>query len=644
MCGICGIAALGEDAAFDERTIDRMRAALDHRGPDDSGTYVAEFQGGQGAGRVGLGHARLSIIDLATGHQPLSNEDGTVWIVFNGEIYNFQELRPELEARGHRFRTHSDTEAIVHLYEEKGPDCVRDLRGMFAFAIWDGPRRRLFMARDRLGQKPLAYRLEPRRIVFGSEMKAVLRAPGVPRELDVEALHDYLTYQYVPHPKTMFRGIRKLPPAHYLLWEEGQARVEEYWRPPFGPGARRSEGEYVDRLRVLMTESVRLRMIADVPLGAFLSGGMDSSIVVGLMAGLSSSPVKTFSIGFEEKRYDELEYARIVARRFGTEHRELVVRPNAVEIIPKLVRHYDEPFADSSAIPTFYVSEMTRAHVKVALTGDAGDEGFAGYPRYRAIKLAQLFDRLPGPLRRGLAGRMWRYFPASVEAKTFRRRLRRLFEALNLPPRERYVRWCAIFDDERKEALYSPELRARLAGIRSARVFDEEYEKVAEMDFLGATTFVDFMRYLPDDLLVKVDIASMAYGLECRAPFLDHKLVEFIGEVPTGLKLRGMTPKYLLRRAFGDLLPKEIMGRAKMGFGVPIAEWFRGDLKDYVRDALLDSTALGRGYFDPAYVRRLVDEHVSARWDHGYRLWSLLMFELWCREYLDSAGTTTATV
>ena len=634
MCGICGIVGLNSAAEkFGQPDIVRMCDALAHRGPDDSGCYFADFKCEAGPGRVGLGHRRLSIIDLAKGHQPLSNEDGTVWIVFNGEIYNFQELRPALVAQGHRFRTDSDTEVIVHLYEQKGPGCLQELRGMFAFAIWDSSARSLFLARDRLGKKPLCYRVEKERILFASEIKSILQAGGVPRKLSLEALHHYLTYQYVPHPLTMFQGIAKLPPGHHLTWKDGRAEVREYWRPTCRPEPLK-EAECVARVRELLTESVRLRLISDVPLGAFLSGGLDSSIVVGLMAKLSNAPVKTFSIGFAEKRYDELDYARAVARHFKTEHREFVVRPNAIEIIPKLVWHYDEPFADSSAIPTYYVSQITRQHVKVALTGDAGDEGFAGYPRYRAVKLGLWFDRLPGFLRRALAGKYWQRLPVSVEQKTKGRRLRRLFEALNLPPKERYVRWCAIFDDGRKAALYSPELRAALAPVASAKIFEEEYAKAPEADFLAATMFVDFMRYLPDDLLFKVDIASMAHGLECRAPFLDHKLVEFIGRIPTDLKLRGFTTKYLLRRAFGEMLPPEILRRSKMGFGVPISDWFRGELQGYLRETLLDPSALRRGYFAPESVRQLVEDHVAARADHGYRLWALLMFELWHRRFL----------
>jgi len=632
---------IGAAAGFDESQVERMRCVLSHRGPDDAGRKLLPFSTPAGPGKVGLGHCRLSIIDLAGGHQPLANEDETVWIVFNGEIYNFPELRDRLLARGHRFRTHCDTETILHLYEERDVECLRELRGMFAFAIWDARKNRLFAARDRVGKKPLVYRAERERILFGSEIKSILQAPDVPREVCTEALHHYLTYGYVPHPLTMFKGISKLPPGHFLLWQDGKAQVQEYWRPPFVAAPERPEREYVEELRALMEESVRLRLISDVPLGAFLSGGMDSSIVVGLMAKLSNAPVKTFSIGFEEKRYDELEYARLAARHFKTDHHEFIVRPNAVEIIAKLVWHYDEPFADSSAIPTYYVSQVTRQHVKVALTGDAGDEGFAGYPRYRAAKLGQWFDRLPGPARRMLGGRFWGSMPVSVEHRSFRRRARRLFEALNMPPRERYVRWCSIFDDARKQALYSDEMRAAMAGSLSSAIFDAEYEKVPGLDFLAQTTFVDFMRYMPDDLLAKVDIASMAHGLECRAPFLDQKVMEFVGALPTRMKMRGFAQKYLLKRAFGEMLPQEIVRRPKMGFGVPIADWFRGELRDYLRSVLLAPEALGRGYFRPETVTALVEEHVAKRADHGYRLWSLLMFELWHRAFIDCATPPT---
>ena len=635
MCGICGFIDTRPGQRLNAETIREMTEVLRHRGPDDEGILVQDYRGPEGGVRVALGHRRLSIIDVAGGRQPMSNEDGSVHIVFNGEIYNFQELRARLEANGHVFRTRSDTETIVHLYEERGTRCVEDLRGMFAFAIWDERERTLFLARDRLGQKPLTYFTRPGLIVFASEIKSILQAPGVPRELRLESLHDYLTYQYVPHPHTMFQGILKLPPAHTLTWRDGVSAVEEYWRPPFRRGRAMPLDEAVERVRFLLDEATKMRMISEVPLGAFLSGGIDSSIIVGLMSKRSIAPVKTFSISFEEKAYDETAYARQVAERFATDHHEFVVRPNAVEIIPELVWRYDEPFADSSAIPTWYVSQQTRRHVTVALTGDAGDEGFAGYSRYKAMKLAAFFDILPRPLRAWLAGDLWKLVPASIKPRTLRRRAKRFMQAMLVSPEARYLRWCCIFDRERKFAIYSPDMRERFAALASARVFRDEYAQVPDLDFVARTMFVDYRRYLPDDLNAKVDIASMSHSLECRAPFLDHKVVEFAAGLPTQMKLSGMTSKFLLKRAFRDMLPRDVLRRPKMGFGVPIAEWFRGELKGYIREVLLSRSVFDSGYFDPDGLRRLVDEHTEGRFDHGYRLWALLMFELWRLRFLE---------
>ncbi len=639
MCGICGILGFGRGARFDRDLLGRMCSVMAHRGPDDQGLFDAEFDAGSSPGHIGLGHRRLSIIDVGGGHQPLANEDGSLQLVCNGEIYNFKDLRAQLQRQGHTFRTQTDSEVILHHYEERGVECLKDFRGMFAFALWDARRRRLFIARDRMGQKPLSYYWDGERFIFGSEVKAILQAPGVPREIDPRALDLYLTLQYVPHPYCMFRGIRKLSPAHYLLVDEQGPREEEYWRPQFRREKRRSLADYAAELRELLTEATRYRLISDVPLGAFLSGGVDSTLVVGIMSRICKEPVRTFSIGFEEKRYDELDYARMAARHFGTEHQEFIVRPQAMEVIPKLVWHYDEPFADSSAIPTWYVSQVTRQHVTVALTGDAGDECFAGYPRYRATRLAGAFDLLPGFLRRFIAGNIGSNVKPSIEIRTFRRRLRRFLEALALPPEARYLRWCCIFDDERREALYNDDFADQLTPPTALDIFHAEYEKCgADVDFVGKTTFVDLMRYLPDDLLAKVDIASMGHGLETRSPFLDHHVVEFISTLPTDLKLRGRTAKYLLKYAFRDLIPPKIAKRRKMGFGVPIADWFRGELKDYVRDVLLDTRTVARGYFRTEPIRALIDEHAAGRFDHGYRLWSLLMLELWHREFMDGAA------
>jgi len=631
MCGICGVVTTTPEHKLSEPLLSAMCRVMAHRGPDDEGTYLADWSGGQ----VGLGNRRLSIIDIEGGHQPMANEDGSVWVVCNGEIYNFLELRERLLRAGHEFKTRCDTEVIVHLYEDKGIDCLQDLRGMFAFAIWDARKERLFLARDRLGQKPLAYYWDNERLVFGSSIQSILQAPGIPRKVDAEALHDYLTYQYVPHPRTMFRGIKKLPPAHRLVFEKGRMKVDRYWLPEFDEDPAMTEKQCADRVRGLLEEATKLRLISDVPLGAFLSGGIDSSIVVGLMSRQMKEPVRTFSIGFEERKYNELDYARIASRQFHTEHKEFVVRPKAVEIIPELVRHFDEPFADSSAIPTYYVSRMTREFVTVALTGDAGDECFAGYPRYRAAKIGELADRMPRFVRHFFAWRGWQKVPASVEQKTVRRRAKKLVRAIAQEPAQRYMMWISIFDEASKRFLYTDDFAARVQDRDSFEFLRQYYAIAGNTDFLGRTTFVDMMTYLPCDLLAKVDVTSMAHSLEARSPFLDHKLIEFVATIPTRFKLRRLTAKHILKRAFADLLPPPILKRKKMGFGVPIAEWFRGELAPYLREVLLDPTAVDRGYFRRESVQELIDQHTGRRADHGYRLWALLMLELWHREFID---------
>jgi len=631
MCGICGLYNFGSGEPVAEELLRGMMAALRHRGPDAEGTYLSPT-----CPALGLGHTRLSIIDLTGGCQPMANEDGAVWVVQNGEIYNYRELRRDLEARGHRFQSESDTEVILHLYEEHGTACLGHLRGMFAFALWDERRRRLFLARDRLGVKPLVYWTDGERFAFASEARALLRLPGVPRELEPEALHHYLTLAYVPSPLTMFRGIRKLPPAHFLLVGERVGEPTRYWEPGFDREEPRPEAEYAEALRETLREATRLRLRSDVPLGAFLSGGIDSSITVALMSTLTEEPVKTFSIGFAERAYDELAYARLIAGRYHTDHHEFTVRPDALAVLPRLVWFYGEPFADSSALPTYYVSQVTRQFVTVALTGDAGDECFAGYPRYQAVRLASYFDGLPGWLRRVLTIPLWQQLPAGLEQKSPLRRLKRLLGALALPPETRYLTWIAYFTEEQKRSLYQADLTRATAHLSTAHLFEERFAEVAGRDPLTAATYVDLMTYLPDDLLVKVDVASMAHALECRSPFLDHKVVELAARMPIGLKLRGRQSKYLLKKTFADLLPEEILHRAKMGFGMPIARWFRGELRGFLTDVLLGPPARARGYFQMPVVQQLITEHANGVFDHGYRLWALLWFELWCRMFLDA--------
>ncbi len=640
MCGITGGLWSTPEKAIDASTLARMTDVLAHRGPDGRGEFRSELAihaaGGARPG-VALGHRRLAILDLPGGRQPMANEDESVWVVFNGEIYNFQTLRRQLESAGHRFRTQSDTEVLVHLYEQCGAAMLDDLVGMFSFALWDANKQCLLLARDRLGQKPLVYRHEPGRLLFASQLKSLLAVPGLPRELDPQSLDDYLTYQYVPHPRCIFRGYAKLQPGCYALWQADRLEVHRYWQPDFHRIAERPFAQSAAELRVLLTESVRLRLQSDVPLGAFLSGGLDSTIIVGLMRELGASPLRTFSIGFPIREYDETGYARLAADRFQTEHEEFRVEPSAVDILPELVWHYDEPFADSSAVPTWYVSQLTRSHVTVALSGDGGDELFAGYPRYRAVWLGEWLDRLPRPLRAALTARVWQRLPASVRQKSLRRRFKRFAEALGRSPAERYLEWIAIFGEARRADLYTEAFAASLPGPHPIAFLQAGLDQAAGRDMITATSLADLATYLPCDLMTKVDTASMAHGLECRQPFLDHRVVELAAGMPLAHKFRWGVGKRILLHAFADLLPDPIRRRRKMGFGVPLDYWFRNELRDMARDVLLDARTCSRGYFRPETVRRLLDDHQQGRFDHASRLWSLLVLELWHRRWVDGS-------
>ena len=641
MCGICGSAWLDSDPGLPASALERMTDRLEHRGPDDSGTHLD--------GNVALGFRRLAIVDLPGGHQPLSNEDGTIWTVFNGEIYNFPQLRHRLEARGHTLRSTGDTEVLVHLYEDEGPDFFHLLRGMFALAIWDAPRRRLVIGRDRLGQKPLVYRLDPAsgRITFASELKALLTlgAAEVPREVDPTAIDEYLTFGYVPYPSTILKSVRKLPPAHYAIWEEGKLALRRYWTPDFNREVARPLAEAAAELRSTLDEAVREQMVADVPLGAFLSGGVDSSIIVALMQRASSQPVRTFAIGFGDPKFDETGYAELVARTLGTEHQTFRVEPDAWATLPALAEQFDEPFADSSSLPTWFVARETRRHVTVALTGDAGDELFGGYDRYRAVALAAWLDRLPPGLRRFLGGPLARSIPASARAKTRLRAAKRLLERVNQPPEARYLGWVTLFDEPDRTALYSPDFLDHLADAAAdpAAILVEALGAAHRRDAVTRATVADLLTYLPGDLLVKVDLASMAHSLECRSPFLDHRVVELALSLPIDqkLRLRGGRSKVVLKTAFADLIPPAILTRPKMGFGVPLDRWFRGPLRDHLTEVLLDPKTLARGLFRPEAIRALLDDHTHGRRDHAYRLWALLMLELWFRHYLDASREST---
>jgi asparagine synthase (glutamine-hydrolysing) len=633
MCGIAGAVSFDPARPVTEPLLSQMIATLRHRGPDDGGVWTD--------GVAGLASRRLAVIDLSPrGRMPMANEDGSLHISFNGEVYNFQSLRPGLESRGHRLQSNTDTETILHLYEEEGTDCLRRLRGMFAFVLWDAPRRTLFVARDRLGKKPLFYYHGVRSFVFGSEPKALLQHPDVPAEPDPIAIHHYLAYGYVPSPASAFAGIRKLPPAHYLLVRDGQVSVHRYWSLRYRDKLRGSDAELTEQAMAVLQEAVRLRLISDVPLGALLSGGIDSGTIVALMRRLTGGPIRTFSIGFEQPEYDELAYARQVAARFETEHHEEVVRPSAAEILPRLVWHYNEPFADSSAVPTFAVSRMARQHVTVALTGDGGDESFLGYDRYLATELTRRAASVPRPVRRGLAG-LTNLFPQG-SPKSVGYRLQRLVGVLDLPPRRQYSRWMACADDQARSDLYAPEFAALLNGTDPVSLLERAYDASDAPTFVEASAHADVQLYLPDDLLVKMDIASMANSLEVRSPLLDHEVVEFAARLPRRLKLRGLVQKYLLKRAMKGVLPDAVLRRKKMGFGVPIDHWLRGELREMAHDVLLGQRARGRGYFRPDAVRRYLDEHTRAERRHHTVLWSLLMLELWHRMFIDGPGPAEA--
>ena len=627
MCGIVGIVN-NSNRPVEQGLLEQMNCSIVHRGPDEDGSYLKE--------NVGLAMRRLSIIDLASGRQPIHNADKSKWIVYNGEIYNYQEIRDDLEARGHSFYTNSDTEAIVHLFDEEGPECLRHLRGMFAFAIWDERDRSLFIARDRVGKKPLLYSHQPNGdLIFGSEFQALLKHPAISREVDLDALDDYMSFLCVPAPKTAFKQIRKLEPGHWLRWKDGQIETQRYWRPDFSKKIKISEEDAIDETTRILRESTRLRMISEVPLGAFLSGGVDSSTVVALMAQESDRPVKTFSIGFEEQDYSELKYARRVAEHVGAEYNEFVVKPNALEVLPTLVDHYGEPYADSSAIPTYYVSRETRKHVTVALNGDGGDESFAGYERYSAMMIAELYGRIPRVVRKAFIESPIGLLPTSELKRSRVRDAKRFFRAADLPRGQRYTRWMSTFDSETKSEIYTEEFRRETRSRDASVILDEWFAKANGSGVLDAAMMTDQMTYLPNDLLVKVDIASMANSLEARSPFLDHKVIEFAASLPESLKMQRFETKSLLKKVAARLVPREVIYRRKMGFGVPIGKWFRGEMRDFVRDSLTSPTALGRGIVRRESVERYVNEHINGERDHSSQLWTLLMLELWFRRFID---------
>jgi len=633
MCGIAGFVespTVATPFGTERRRalLGAMCGAIRHRGPDDEGVW-------SDAG-VGIGMRRLSIIDLAGGHQPIHNEDRTIWIVFNGEVYNFQELRTQLEQSGHRFYTGTDTEAIVHAYEQWGSAAIARLRGMFGLAIWDTRTGTLLLARDRIGIKPIHYAEAGGRLYFGSEIKSLLCAPEVQRHIDLDALDHYLSFLYTPRDRSIFKGVRKLPPGHVLVWRDGRHRVERYWEVPAEETFRGSEGDAVAGLRQVLTGAVRSHLVSDVPLGAFLSGGIDSSVVVGLMAETAGARVKTFSIGFDEPAFDELEHARRVAQHFGTDHHEFVVKPDAIRMLDAMIAHFDEPFADSSAIPTWYVSEMARRHVTVVLSGDGGDELFGGYDRYLPHPRVATFDRYGSkPLRR-IAALAAAQLPHGARGKNFLRHVGR-------DQQGRYLDAIRLFSADEKPDLLSDDLRRQLSGPDPERILSRHFGRFAPLPWPSQMMRFDMETYLPEDVLTKVDRMSMAHSIESRVPLLDNEAIAFACSLPAAFKIKDGRRKHILKEVAATLLPKEIIERRKQGFGVPIGVWFRGNLRELFADTLLAARTLQRGYFQPAFVRMLVGEHLSGKRDHTLRLWQLVVFERWHQQYVDASSATVVS-
>jgi asparagine synthase (glutamine-hydrolysing) len=631
MCGIAGKLNFQRAQPVTHAAIARMCSVMRHRGPDDQGIYLD--------GNFGMGMRRLSIIDLSTGKQPIKNEDGTVWTVLNGEIYNYLELRALLEQKGHKFYTHTDTEVIVHLYEEHGERFVEHLTGMFGVAVWDTRRKRMILARDRLGIKPLYYAANANRLLFGSELKTIL-ADDVDRQIDAQALHDYLSFNYVPGPRTIFKHIRSLPGGHLLICSGGSVAVKRFWEIDYPDastnGGRRSEESYCEELYALLSTTVKQHLISDVPLGVFLSGGVDSSTLVALMSKVSSQPVRTFSIGFQEESYNELSDAGAVAKKFATEHHELVVSPKIVELLPELVRYFDQPFADSSAIPVYCVSKLAREHVKVALSGEGGDEVFAGYQTYAAYRLAELYKRLPKSLARTVIPAIVRRLPVSHNKVSFDYKAKRFIQGALLGPAAGHYWWKVIFSEEAKADLYA----ASPNGLEDPlRLYDEVYGDCGARDPLTRLQHIDLKIYLADDILVKADRMSMANSLEARVPFLDHRVVEFAASLPARLKLRGLTKKYILKRAMSRDLPSSVLNGKKRGFNVPIPGWLAHELRDLVHDILAPKRIKDIGLFRPETVATMIRDHELMRVDYSRNIWCLLIFMLWHQEY---AGCQTA--
>jgi asparagine synthase (glutamine-hydrolysing) len=633
MCGIAGkISTFG---AVSEDLLTQMCDVIRHRGPDSRGLFTEDG--------VGLGVQRLRIIDLQTGDQPIFNEDKSIVVVHNGEIYNYKELTQDLRRRGHRFSTHGDTEVIVHLYEEYGADCVRYLRGMFAFALWDRRRQVLLLARDRVGKKPLFYAQRDGELWFGSEAKSILQDPSVDRRPNLDAIDAYLHFQYVPHPLSAFEGLCKLPPAHTLVWRDGKTEIRRYWKLSYRRSDLKTEQEAHELIREGLLEATRVRLRSDVPLGAFLSGGVDSSAVVAAMAKQSTGKVSTFAIGFDVAAYDETPYAREVASLYDTDHHELRVEPSALEVIPQLVWHYGEPFADHSAIPSFYLAEMTRQYVTVALNGDGGDENFGGYRRYLGNNVAERVANWPRPAQ-ALLRRVASIIGPDERENSFRSRLDRVAKTSLMPAYDRYAKWMAYFPEGERQGFYTDEFNAELRDRTAPSIMRDAYLASDAEDELNRLLDLDVQTYLPGDLLVKMDIASMAHSLEVRSPLLDHQVMELSASLPGSWKIGGLTTKKIFKDALRAWFPDRILDRPKQGFGVPIGTWFRGPLRGFPREILLDRKTLDRGWFRAQAVTQLLDDHEQGTHDNTNKIWALIQLELWLRMFIDGTPTAPTTV
>jgi len=628
VCGISGMMFHDRHRCVSMDVVRRMCRTLVHRGPDDEGYFSDR--------NVGLGMRRLNIIDLATGHQPISNENGRVWIVFNGEIYNYRELREDLIHKGHVFATNSDTETIVHAYEEYGLDCVSRLNGMFAFAIWDKDEQKLIIARDRLGVKPLYYFVNDRCVAFGSELKALLACPDVPRTLDCTALDSFLTFEYIPAPLTIFEGVKKLLPGHVLVVEKGKVSTERYWNVSYDP-VQMDQEECEQALWGLLKDAVRMRLVSDVPLGAFLSGGIDSSAVVCLMSELMDQPVKTFSIGFDDPSYNELQYARRVADHFGTEHHELTIQPNVVELVDHLMSFLDEPLADVSIFPTYLVSQLARQHVTVALSGDAGDELFAGYDWYVAAKIERYYRWLPESLRKRVLPGMLNVIPPSSSKKGLVNKAKRFVEGAAGNEALQHFRWTMYMTEQTRRDLYSSCVKDLIGQTNPESQFIDYLDEFPSAPSTWQQQYADLNTFLVDDVLVKVDRMSMANSLETRSPFLDFRVAEFAMRLPPQFTLRGLTSKYLLKQCFAKKLPHDILYRKKEGFSIPMKNWLRGPLRPMMEDFLSSQRLKREGYFNPGFVERLKREHIQGSANHSHTLWPLMMFEIWQERFLDPA-------